>query len=54
MRNSAKAERTEAQKEFADMLSKKWFNNGYNSPDVDFDYFIDNLLKNGGRQRNDL
>ena len=37
--------RAEAIKEFADKLKKEWFNNDYDSPDVDFDEFVDKLLK---------
>lgn len=37
--------RAEAIKEFAERLKDELFNNGYDSPDVDFDYFIDNLVK---------
>ena len=35
----------EAYKEFAEHLKKIWSNNYYDSPDVDFDEFVDNLLK---------
>ena len=35
----------EAVKEFAEHLKEKWSNNDYYSPDVDFDEFVDNLLK---------
>ena len=35
----------EAYKEFAEHLKEKWSNNYYDSPDVDFDEFVDNLLK---------
>lgn len=45
LRNSTKATRNEAIKEFAERLKLSFFNNGYESPDVDFDYFIDNLVK---------
>ena len=37
--------KSEAYKEFAERLKLSFFNNGYESPDVDFDYFIDNLVK---------
>ena len=37
--------RTETYKEFAEHLKEKWSNNDYDSPDVDFDEFVDNLLK---------
>lgn len=37
--------KTEAYKEFAEKLKEEWFCNRYDSPDVDFDDFIDNLLK---------
>lgn len=40
----AKAE-VEAYKEFAEKVKEEWFCNGYDSPDVDFDDFIANLLK---------
>ena len=35
----------EAVKEFAEHLKEEWFNNYYDSPDVDFDEFVDNLVK---------
>ena len=35
----------EAYKEFAEHLKEKWFNNHYDSPDVDFSDFVDNFLK---------
>lgn len=35
----------EAYKEFAEIIKDKWFANCYDSPDVDFDDFISNLLK---------
>lgn len=34
----------EAYKAFAEHLKEKWSNNYYDSPDVDFDEFVDNLL----------
>lgn len=37
--------KVEAYKEFAEHLKEKWFDNHYDSPDVDFDEFVDNLLK---------
>lgn len=37
--------RAEAYKDFAEHLKEEWFNNYYDSPDVDFDEFVDNLLK---------
>ena len=37
--------KSEAYKEFAEHLKEKWSNNDYYSPDVDFDEFIDNSLK---------
>ena len=37
--------KAEAYKEFAERLKHSFFDNGYESPDVDFDYFVDNLLK---------
>ena len=37
--------KSEATKEFAYRLKEMWSNNYYDSPDVDFDEFIDNLLK---------
>ena len=36
---------SEAYKDFAEHLKEEWFNNYYDSPDVDFDEFVDNLLK---------
>ena len=44
LESKAKAE-VEAYEEFAEKLKEEWFCNGYNSPDVDFDDFISNLLK---------
>ena len=35
----------EAIKEFAEHLKEEWFNNDYDSPDVDFDEFVGNILK---------
>lgn len=32
-------------KEFAKRLKDSFFDNGYESPNVDFDYFVDNLVK---------
>ena len=37
--------KAEAYKDFAEHLKEEWFNNDYYSPDVDFDEFVDNLLK---------
>lgn len=37
--------KSEAVKEFAEKLKKVWWDNGYESPDVDFDDFVDNLVK---------
>lgn len=37
--------KAEAYKEFAEKLKNKWFDERYYSPDVDFDDFIDTLLK---------
>lgn len=37
--------KVEAYKEFAEIIKDKWFDNRYDSPDVDFDDFISNLLK---------
>ena len=37
--------KSEAVKEFAERLKHSFFDNGYESPDVDFDYFVDNLTK---------
>lgn len=36
--------KAEAYREFAERLKNKWFAERYDSPDVDFDDFIDNLL----------
>ena len=35
----------EAVKEFAERLKHSFFDNSYESPDIDFDYFVDNLYK---------
>lgn len=37
--------KAKAYKEFAEIIKDKWFDNRYDSPDVDFDDFISNLLK---------
>ena len=37
--------KSEAIKEFAEHLKERWSNNYYDSPDIDFDEFVDNLLK---------
>lgn len=37
--------KSESYKEFAERLKNKWFDERYYSPDVDFDDFIDNLVK---------
>ena len=37
--------KTEAYKESAGMIKDKWFDNRYDRPDVDFNDFISNLLK---------
>ena len=37
--------KSEAVKEFAERLKKVWWDNSYESPDVDFDDFVDNLVK---------
>lgn len=37
--------KTDAYREFAEHLKEKWSNNYYDSPDVDFDEFVDNFLK---------
>lgn len=44
LESKAKAE-VEAYEEFAEKVKEEWFCNGYDSPDVDFDDFIANLLK---------
>ncbi|WP_448901245.1 hypothetical protein [Eubacterium sp.] len=43
--DTIKIQYAEAYKEFAERLKEKWSNNYYDSPDVDFDEFVDNLLK---------
>lgn len=45
MRDKYLNAKSEAVKEFAERLKNSFFDNGYESPDVDFDYFVDNLLK---------
>ena len=37
--------KSETYKEFAEHLKEKWSNNYYDSPNVDFDEFVDNSLK---------
>ena len=43
--DDTEAAKSEIYKEFAEHLKERWFNNHYDSPDVDFDEFVDNLLK---------
>ena len=45
LQNYIQQEKSEAIKEFAEKLKHSFFDNGYESPDVDFDYFVDNLTK---------
>ena len=45
--------KSEAVKEFAERLKKVWFDNGYESPDVDFEDFVDNLVKEMAGENND-
>ena len=45
LEKTVKLERVYAYKEFAGIIKDKWLDNRYDSPDVDFDDFIDNLLK---------
>lgn len=37
--------KAEAVKEFAEKLKFVWFDNRYDSPDIDFDYFVDILVE---------
>ena len=46
--------KAEAYKEFAEIIKDKWFDNRYDSPDVDFDDFISNLLKEMVGETNDI
>lgn len=43
--NAIETAKSEAVKEFVERLKKVWFDIGYESPDVDFEDFIDNLVK---------
>ena len=43
--NRIPAVKNEAYKEFAKIMKDKWFDNCYCSPNVDFDDFIDDVLK---------
>ena len=45
LRATLKTAKVEAYKEFAERLKDSFFDNCYESPDVDFDYFVDNLVK---------
>lgn len=45
MRDKYLNAKSEAYKEFAERLKHSFFDNGYESPDVDFDYFVDEILK---------
>lgn len=45
LQNYIQQEKSEAVKEFAEKLKFVWFDNRYDSPDIDFDYFVDNLVK---------
>lgn len=47
------ASKSEAVKEFVERLKKVWFNNGYESPDVDFEDFVNNLVKEMVGEEND-
>ena len=40
-----KTAKSEFVKEFADRLKNLWYDNRYDSPDIEFDYFVDNLVK---------
>ena len=42
---TAEQVRAEAYKECAEHLKERWSNHYYDSPDVDFDEFVDNSLK---------
>lgn len=48
-----KTARAEVIKEFADRLKNVWFDNHFDSPDIDFDYFVDNLVKEMVEGEND-
>ena len=37
--------KSEAYKEFVEHLKERWSNNYYDSPDIDFDGFVGNILK---------
>ena len=43
--------KVKAYKKFAEHLKERWSNNDYDSPDVDFDEFVDNLLKENEKGR---
>ena len=45
MRDKYLNAKSEAYKEFAERMKHSFFDNGYESPDVDFDYFVDEILK---------
>lgn len=45
LEKTVKLERVAAYKRFAERLKNKWFDEHYDSPDVDFSDFIDNFLK---------
>lgn len=40
-----KTAKSESVKEFAERLKNLWYDNRYDSPDIEFDYFVDNLVK---------
>ena len=45
LQNYIQQEKSEAVKEFAEKLKFVWFDNRYDSPDIDFDYFVDILVE---------
>lgn len=45
LEKTVKLERAAVYKEFAERLKHSFFDNGYESPDVAFDYFVDEILK---------
>lgn len=45
LQNYIQQEKSEAVKEFAEKLKFVWFDNRYDSPDIDSDYFVDILVE---------
>lgn len=49
-----KTAKSEAIKEFAEKLKNAWSDNRYDSPDIDFDYFVDLVQEMVGENNGNL